>query len=241
MGGGCCVMNNPVGDFFRGVGEVAKEFFGIDSGGGYYPGVSDTEAHAKKINDELAEMKEKIRETSEKKEKECIDYINKSMNDLIELLEKVNKQKFGGKSLKINIDGIRAQNEELKKEVKGYIGNIMDDRLVTKDAELSVILEERDDEKRGKNFDAFCKRVQKQALRGLSEKIETTVRKQEDMIQKEIEMRLKEVDENMQTAMSAYIDIVNLKEQDEAKLEETRIKYIYQYELSEILLDQLGG
>ena len=117
----------------------------------------------------------------------------------------------------------------------------MDERLVLTDKELSVILEERDDEKRNKNFDSFCNRIQKQALDGLSKKIESTVRKQEEMIRREIESRLNEVDRNMKAATKAYTDIVAVKEKDESKMAETQIKYIYQYELSEILLDQLGG
>lgn len=231
--GNCCVMNNVVGDFFR-------DIFGGSGGCGYHPGALETEAHAKKIADELATMKESIRESSKKKEKEIIDYINKSMDDLIKLLEGVNQKQFGGKSLNINISGIRTNNDDLKKEVVGYIGNIMDDRLVLTDKELSVILEERDDEKRGKNFDSFCKRIQKQALDGLSTKIESTVRKQEEMIRCEIESRLNEVDRNAKAATKAYMDIVAVKEKDESKMAETQIGYLYQYEIAEILLDQLG-
>lgn len=210
-------------------------------GCGYHPGPSETEAHAKKIADELAAMKESIRESSEKKEHEIIDYISRSMDDLIKLLEDVNEKQFGGKSLNINVNGICTNNEDLKKEVVGSIGNIMDERLVLTDKELSVILEERDDKKRNKNFDAFCKRIQKQALDGLGKKIEATVRKQEEMIRREIESRLKEVDRNMKAATKAYMDIVEVKEKDESKMSETQMKYMYQYELSEILLDQLGG
>lgn len=231
MGGLCCVMDNAVGDFFR-------DLFG--SGCDYYPGPSETEAHAKKIADELAEMKENIREASEKKEKKAIDYISESMNGLIKLFEDVNKKQFGGKSLNINIMGVRQNIEKLKKEVVGSIGNIMDERLVLTDKELSVILEERDDKKRKKRFDAFCKRIQKQALDGLYKKIETTVRKQEEMIKREIQSRLNEVDRNMKAATKAYKEIVDVKEKDESKMADTQIKYIYQYELSEILLDQLG-
>jgi hypothetical protein len=230
--GNCCVMNNAVGDFFR-------DIFESGGGCGYHPGPSKTEAHAKKIADELAAMKETIREASEKKESLILDWINKSMNELIQELEKVNRQLFGGKSLNINIAGIRDKNEQLKKEVVGYIGNIMDDRLVLTDKELSVILEEDDDKKRAKNFDAFCQRVQKEALTGLSGKIESTVRKQEEMIKREIQARLNEVDKNMREANKAYTEIVNAKEHDKEKLETMRIKYIYKYELTEILLDQL--
>lgn len=230
--GNCCIMDNAVGDFFRNI-------FGESGGCSYHPGPSETEAHAKKIADELAAMKESIREASEEKEKEIIDYINKSMNDLIQLLEDVNREQFGGKSLNINISGIRVNNEDLKKEVVGSIGNVMDERLVLTDRELSLILEERNDKKRNKNFDSFCKRVQKQALDALSKKIESTVREQEDMIRREIESRLNEVDRKMESATKAYTDIVDVKEKDELKMAETQIKYIYQYGLTDILLDQL--
>lgn len=235
--GNCCVMNNAVGDFFRNIGDI----FSSSGGCGYHPGPSETEAHAKKIADELAVMKEKIRKSSEKDEQKIITYINKSMDELIKMLENINKKKFGEKSLNINIDGIRKKNDDLQKEVVGHIGNIMEDRLVLTDKELSVILEERDDKKREKNFDAFCVRIKNQALKGLSDKIESTVRKQEDMIRKEIKLRLNEVDKSMKAATEAYAEIVNIKEKDESKMEEARIKYIYQYELTELLLDQLGG
>ncbi len=231
--GFCCVMDNAVGDFIR-------DLFRDSGGCGYHPGPSETEAHAKKIADELAEMKEKIGKSSEAIEQKIIDDIGESINDLIKMLENVNKERFGNKSLNINISEIRTNNEKLKKEVVGYIGEIMNDRLVLTDKELSVILAERDDKKRGENFDAFCIRVKKQALDGLGKKIETTVREQEKMIRREIKARLNEVEQKMEAAMKAYTDIVKLKEKDESKIAAEQIKYMYRYELSEILLDQLG-
>ena len=152
MGGGCCigdccVMDNPIGDFFKDI---------FDGGGcGYHPGPSENEAHAKKIADELAKMKEKIRTSSEKIEKEFIEDIQHSMSSLVVELRSINEQTYSGKQLNLNIKALQQKNEELKKEVIGHIGNVMDDRLVLTDKELSIILEERDDDKRGKNFDAY--------------------------------------------------------------------------------------
>ncbi len=229
----CCIMDNAFGDFFR-------DLFGDDSTGscGYHPSATVTESHAKKTADELAVMKESIRESTEKKEKEIIDYIDRSMNSLIKDLRDMNRATYGGKSLNINIEGIREKSEKLKKEVVGYIGNVMDEKLVLTDKELSMILEERDDEKRTKNFKAFCKKVQKKSLSGLVKKIEDTVKQQEAMIRKDIESRMSEVDKSMQEAMRAYTEILNQKQQDNTKMEETQIKYIYQYELASILLEQ---
>lgn len=190
--GGCCVMNNAIGDFFR-------DIFGDNSGGcAYSPGPSETEAHAKKIADELAEMKEHIRKSSEKNEKMIINNISEAMEELIVTLEKINNNKYGGKNLNINIDGIRKSIESLKKKIIGFIGDFMDDRLVLTDKELSIILEERDDQKRKINFDAFCKKIKGQALDFLIDMIKVTVRQQEKLIRKEIESRLNEVKKNLE-------------------------------------------
>ena len=178
-GGGCCV-----GDFKCCVAVAIKNFFGKGSSGGcgYHPGPSDNELHAKKIADELAQMKENIRKSSSESEQEIIEYLERSMNSLLHELNYVNKQLYGGESLDINIEGIKAENEKLRNKVVGYIGRRMDDRLNLKDSELSIILDERDDKKRGKNFDKFCDKIQVQAIQGLKKKIETTVQQQEDCL-----------------------------------------------------------
>lgn len=237
--GGCCV-----GDFiFRAidaVGDFISDLFCSDSGCGYHPSQSKTDAHAKKIADELAIMKENIRESTEKTEEILMDYINKSMNDFLDELESINRKKYGGKSLNINISGIKEENENLKKNVTGHIGDIMNDRLVLTDNELSIILEERDDEKRAKNFDNFCTKVKKEAVESLKLKIEDTVKKQSEMTRKEVQTRLNEVDKSMKEVQKAYTEILDSKKQGGIQMEETQMKYIYKYALCDLLLDQIG-
>lgn len=227
---------SAAGDF---IGGVFGDFFGGSSG--YHPGPSENESHVKKIADELAEMKEKVRKRSEKQEEKILKYINQSLEQLIKGLENVNHQEFGGKTLNINIENIKRQYEYLKNDVVGFIGNEVDGKLVLTDSELSVILKERNDRKRNKSFDDFCKKLERQVTEKLSRKIESTVKKQEKIIRTEIEIRLNEVNRSMEEAQKAYTEILKIKEQDESKMAETQIKYMYQYELSEILLDQLGG
>lgn len=235
MGGGgccvgdfhCCVMDNWLGNLFS-------------SGGcGYHPGPSSDELHAKKIADELAAMKEKQRQSTEKAEGEIIDYINRSMNSLIKELRDLNNQKFGGKTLQLNLKAIAEKNEELKKETVGHIGDLMDERLVLTDKELSVILNERDDKKRNKNFDNFCRKLQKQSLASLKSKVEETVNKQTDMIKKEIDTRLREVNSSMSAALEAYTEILELKKKDEEKLEAAQIRYMYMCGVCDIILDEV--
>lgn len=238
MGGGgccvgnCCVMDNPIGDFFR-----DKWYCG--DGCGYHPGPSKTEEHAKKIADELAEMKENIRKSTEKTENDLIDYINRNMNTLIEELKIINSKDFGGKSLNINIEGIKKKNEDLKKQVVGHIADIMDERLVLTDKELSVILEEYDDKKRAKNFDSFCIRIRKNALESLKNKIQNTIKEQSAMVRREIEARMNEVVKSMDEALYEYTTLLEAKSKNDVNIEENQIKYIYKYELSNLILDEL--
>lgn len=206
----------------------------------YTPKASVTATHSKSNADILAELKAGVRNVTEKKEKQIIDYINTSVDQLLTDLAKINERSFGGKTLNINIEKIKNKNNALKQEVVGFIGNYMDGRLVPSDHELSKILEIRDDGKRKKKFDAFYRDLQKKAVEKLKAKIETTVHKQEEIIRKEIQNRLTEIDKSMQGAEKAYEEILHMKEeQDAARIEEKQIQYCYQYELSEILLGQI--
>lgn len=63
MGGGCCVSNHPILDFL-------SDLFCSDSCCvGHASGPSESELHAKKVANELAEMKERSNESSSKTEK----------------------------------------------------------------------------------------------------------------------------------------------------------------------------
>lgn len=237
MGGGCCVanccvMNNPVGDFFR-------DIFCSDTGCGYHPGPSETEKHAKKIADELAEMKEHIRESTEKDEAKLLDYVNRSMDSFLEELKGLNQKDFGGKSLRIDIEGIKKEKERLKKQVKGHIGDVMDQRLVQTDKELSLILEERDDKKRANNFDKFVEKIKRQALESLQDEIKRTVNAQSKIVEREINARIQEVEKVLAETERAYSKILQAKKTGGVELEKQQIEHMYCCGLYSLFLGQM--
>lgn len=221
--------------------ELAGALLDLDSGSSYTPGPSENEAHAKKIANELAEMKEKQRDSTEKLEGKLMDYINKSMSDFLGELEPLNGVKYGGESLRINIDGIRETNEGLKKEVAGHIGRVLDERLVLTDPELSEILKERDDEKRAKSFRAFVLRVRNEAIVSLQDQIRTATTAQSDVVREEIQNRLEEVNHRMDEVQHAYEDIIKAKNGRSSELEEKRMQYMYTYTLYQTISDELKG
>lgn len=235
MGGGCCIMDNPIGDFIR-------DIFCSDSCCvGNSSGPSDSEQHARKVANELAEMKEHTRESSVKTEKKIMSYINSTMDSFMNDIDKLNKQTFFGEKLDINTEAIRDKNEKLNNQVVGCISNIMDTRLVQTDKELSTILEEKDDKKRKKNFDDFVGRVKKDALNDLKVKIEKTVKAQSEVVSKEIKTRQKEIDFKMQESIKEMTNIMEMKEKSETELNKKQIEYMYQSSLCDILLMEVRG
>lgn len=239
-GGGCCAMNCCVGEAIK---SFVRSIFCSDSGGGcgYHPGVNETEAHAKKIANELADMKQKIGESSSKLENKIIEEINGSLKEFIDMVSRLNLKEYGGKTLNINVEGIRENNEKLKKEVVGCISSVLNDRIVLTDSELSVILEERDDKKRADNFDKFVKKVQKSALDKLKVRIEKTVNKQTQMVNDEIKTRMNEVEKNMNDAFTAYNNILEMKTQDSMEIEKNKMNHIYKLGLYDLLSDEIDN
>lgn len=251
-GGGCCI--GDFGKIISGVIEGAsnvvdgiKSIFCSDSccvGNccvGNAPGPTESELHARTVANELAEMKTKKEEATSKKESEIMDYINRSLNSFLREIRTLNQNDYGGKKLNINLDLIKKKNDELKSHVVGCIGNVLNKRLVQTDKELGIILEERDDKKRKKNFDSFVDRVQKEALKQFKKEIEETVNQQSELVKKEISARLNEVNKSMEESIQEYTSILESKKKDSQELEKKQVEYMYQSSLCDLLLYEAEG
>ena len=184
-------------------------------------------------------MRKRATEDAKKDEADCLKDIDENIQYFIKLLEEVNSKKYGGRSLNINIDRIKEINGKLRDEVVGFVGRKFDNRLVATDREVAVILEERDNAKRKKNFEAFYQRIRKEALRELIEKIETAVREQSDSIELEIKNRLREVNNNMNEETNAFDELQRIKEQENSQLAIKQIEYMYYDNLCDIMFENL--
>lgn len=241
-GGGCCV-----GDFHCCVGDFSWLCF-WDSGGsgsgccvGDAPGPSASEKHAQKVANELAEMKEKMGNATSEQENKIMDYINRSMNTFIREIDDLNKKSFDGESLSINITAIKEKNEALKRQVVGCVGNVMNQRLVQTDRELSVILEERDDKKRKKNFESFVERIKSEALEKFRKEVEKAVKEQSKIVADEIKARQKEVNRRLEESINELTAIMEVKKESSMELERKQIEYMYQSSLCDLLLREAEG
>ena len=205
----------------------------------YHPQEKITVDHSKKIADELAKMKKRAADEGKQIGDEAFDSINQYMSEFMQHLKKINSGTYGGKKLNIKIDVIEQEIDKLRTEVANFIGDRLNDRLILTDSELSVILEERNDKKRSKNFDDFYARVHKKAVLDLVGKIEEVIAKQFAMVDTEIRMRLKEVDSSMQDALKSYNDAEKMKEQQDSALAQKQIDCMYKVAVADIMLDEL--
>ena len=225
-------MDNPVGDFF-------KDLFCSDCCVGYSPSRSDSDAHAKKIAEELAEMAKRSDEATERTVEKALSYLKKDIERLFKDLKSINTKNYGGKKLNIDFWSIEQENKEMEARVKTLVGDMMRDRLVLTDPELALILEEKDDKKRAKNFEAFERKLRKAANDKLKEEMENIVRKQRDIISSAIEKRLNELNGSVQRSDEAFQKILALKESDESALEAQKMQYIYQCGVCDLLLNEM--
>lgn len=242
-GGGCCIGNCCIGNCC--IGEAIRNFFCFSDCSvgsccvGNAPGPSESDIHAKKVADELAEMRQKTDDEVRQKESGIMDEITQDFADFLKEIKELNQRDFGGKKLNIDIDSITKKNDGLKKKVVGCIGSAMDKRLVQTDKELSVILEERDEEERRKNFDAFVKRILNGAIKEFKKQITKTVNQQSELVKKEIVARLCEVNKTMEESIQAYTVILEQKEKGSHDLEQIQVNYMYQSSLCDLLLCEI--
>ncbi|MBR4904114.1 MAG: hypothetical protein IKZ53_05540 [Selenomonadaceae bacterium] len=198
------------------------------------------EDHAIKTANELAEMTDRAEKNAAEEEKQIVDNVNKTMAEFIEWLKEVNRTKIGGKNLDINIDKIRELNEELRKKIVGFIGTRLKNRIHSSDSEVSTILAELDDTKRKKNFDDFYAARMHDAIQDLITEIEDSVREQSDAIEREIQNRIKELNNVMAQETRAFEDLKKLKEQEDSRLAEKQVEYMYYADLCDVMYNELA-
>ena len=178
--------------------------FCSDSGCSYHPDRNDTADHAKKIADETAAMKKLAREEGRKIGQEALGSLNNYMAQLMKFLDQYNQREYGGKKLDLHLASVQEKIKDLQEGILDYIGDRLDERLVETDPELSVILQEMDDEKRKERFDEFYSRIHREAVKELTRKVENVVGEQFNIVREEIDERLGEVQNSMKKALRDY-------------------------------------
>lgn len=234
-------MNNPIGDLGRRIGEELRNFFCSDCCVGYTPCRPDSEIHAEKIANELADMIKRVDENTQKSVGKILPYLSKDIDTLFLEIQHINEESFGGKKLNIDLKFIEQKNKEMNRQVKTLVGNMMRERLVLTDPELAVILDEKNDQKRSKNFEAFVRKLREKANAELVKELENIVRKQQESISLEITNRLKEIDHAAKRSDEAFKKTAELKQTNEPALEAEKAKWVYQHGVCDLILNEINN
>ena len=235
--GGCCVGDCCIGN----CGFCCVMDFGSSSCCVGYTTVSnDSAAHTKKINEAFSKMKDEFENKGAAQEQTIIDQVNESMDTFIDELERMNNTKFSGRALNINVQAIRQKRQDLSKEVVGFIGTRLHDRIVTTYPELAPMLKEKDDKKRNANVKRFCEKVLQEAKNDLKAQVEKTVQAQQDVVRKELENRLAEINNSLQKSTAAYNELLEANEKNDLEQERLKLQYMYEYDIYNIIGDKIG-
>ncbi|MBQ9479470.1 MAG: hypothetical protein IJU71_07950, partial [Selenomonadaceae bacterium] len=194
-----------------------------------------------KAQAELIKMTKRADEDAKKQEADILKDINETMDDFIAWLKDENEKKYDGVSLNINIDRIEKLNADLREDVVGFIGRKLSNRLVMTDKELDRILAEPDDGKRTKNFNDFYDRILREAIRELIKTIEESVKKQSESIEAEIQLRLNEVNKNLEREVREFEELQAATKSEGDALARKQVEYMYQDALCDVMLDELSG
>ena len=166
--------------------------------------------HEKEVANELAEMRREQKKEGEVLEKDLLKYAEGAYVELLQVLELVNKKDFNGKKLNINIERLRQEQENLRKNVVGSMGNLFDELLQPKSPEMAVIIKENNAEKRNSMYKEYINKIKLKSRNGLKAKIERNIEKQKEIIFKEINNRLEEINSDLKRAEKAYIEVLTI-------------------------------
>ena len=223
---------------FREIRDSVQDIFHQDSN--YTPRQNISSGSSIANTNEISEWKEKVRKKTEEKERLMLDHLSAYNDLLLKELEKVNTEEFGGEKLNLNIDQIKQKSEQIKKNAVGSAARVVDDRFVQTDPELSEILKEPNDALRKKKYREFSDRIAALALTNMRKESEKAVDEQSKLIRNEIITRKQQVEKSLRELISELNSIQEKKNQNDSDTAAEKIKYIYAYTLSSLLLDELA-
>lgn len=230
--GDCCVMHCGfccILDFSSSCGDCSVS---TRSGG---TSASNDEFNAevlRDLNDRCT--KEAAEETSK-----CMDYLMKHIEEMISEMSKLNEMKSAdGYSLNLDIKYLTQSLVDTKDSLKNYISDKVKTRLVLEDCELSVILCERNENKRNKGVNDFYNRVFNNAQSELISKIKEAVREQCSLVKDQLNKRKEEIALSI-IKQEGLINDVNKKYTEESAKHPELVSCVFELSCADILSKKL--
>ena len=245
MGGGCCIGNNPVVDWFRDRIDDIKDFFSTDSSSSSYSASSvssnSSTSRVTKVANELAEIREDMNSRAEKIEEKVMKYVTRNYVSLIRDIEQINDRDFNGVKYRVNTEKIISLNDSLENEVKGTISQEVNAKLVQGNPEIDEILDEEDDDTRNMDLNNYCQRVLRDAKIPFSEAVKKTVKAQSEVVTDEIGKRLNEIKSQVKNEEERYNALYSDFRSKQGESQKIKEQTVLEYNIYDIILRELGA
>ncbi len=242
-GGGCCIGNFPCPKC--GLIQKIKDFFCSDS-----CCVGDRIVQEEKkdtsnlesivrLQKALDEYRSDAQSRSEKLENAVIKHSRKHLDAFIDELRKYNQIKYGRRKLNINISNIERENRKTEDKIHGFIVKRVIKRVSMDDDECDEILRMDKGDAKKEKFNAFYRKVLKEAVGELSKELKDGMEEQTDRVCDTIQRRIDSIVDVCERKTEEFEKIRQVKESDEAAVEQEQLRLSHFVAMCEYGLDLL--
>ena len=79
-----------------------------------------------------------------------------------------------------------------------------------------------------------------EAKNDLKAQVRKTVQAQQDVVRKELESRLAEINNSLQKSTAAYNELLEANEKNDLEQERLKLQYMYEYDIYNVIGDKIG-
>lgn len=232
MGGGCCIGDCCLVNCC--VAKALKEFFfgkseGSSSGGrteSYAPDTASIEATIR-VQQALTQFRDDTQKRGTQVENDIIKSSRQYMDEFLDELKNYNNISYGNARLNINLQDLQRKNRATEDKIHGYITSRVIKRMSLDDAECLEILKMEAGKAKEDAFDRFYTKILKEALRELSVELKDRMKEQTATVCDTIQVRLDNILTTWNTKTEEFERIKEIKESDEAKMEQEQMRLSY--------------
>ncbi|MCX8046296.1 MAG: hypothetical protein N3A70_05365 [Anoxybacillus gonensis] len=187
----------------------------------------------RRINEALREYTRSLEDHADRLEERCLATCQEYIRLIVKDIEAINNRDYKGKKLNINLNRLERQLRDIEKSVKGTIKKKLSKRVSINDSECLRILKMEKGSDKESAMKQFADRVFKDALLELSENVRDVVLAQCDYVIEQMEDRLETITSSLENMMEQVAHFEELKERDEARIEEEKCDIYLKLSMSE--------
>lgn len=193
------------------------------------------------VNKFFTDFRTKIQDTADDLERNAVRNARETIDSVVEYIEKINKKEFSGKALNINLERLLRDNRKTEDIIYGSIKKQVQRRISLDDNECEKILEMPAGNKKENTMNEYCKKVLKESVVDLGDKIKKSMHEQMENLSDQINERINLIEYNTTETIEKYNEMKELKANDENGFIAQVGKLGYEISISEYALRIMEG